>query len=214
MGRRWHPKLRELEGEIWLTFNDGWSATENQLYLMRVTPSLGRPHRCVYGPRQAVEKNWAFFSSEGGIRALYSLNPVRVLGADMPEATDSSIRFEPCSEAAPSSFGDLSIGTQLCEFGDRHVLVAHEKWRVATMRAYLGRWVSIENLRREPSVSVSRRRLYHSRRDLLGGSPRHNKHLLSCTYFSGMQVEDGRALLSYGINDLRCGFADVRVSQL
>jgi hypothetical protein len=48
----------------------------------------------------------------------------------------------------------------------------------------------------------------------LGELPKHNPHLMSCTYFSGLSVHDDVALLAYGINDVRCGFSEVKIEKL
>lgn len=210
------PKLLVLDGEVWLTFNDGWSATQNNLYLMKVTPEFGPPLRCLYSGRVSVEKNWAFWSSGGKISALYSVDPVRVLVAHYPTEEATEIVFsdrEPLESPAPA-LGQLTIGTQLSFQGDRSFLVAHEKWRLGVWRTYLGRLVEIHNLEFEPKIRISSKRLFFSWRSLLGETPKHNKRLLSCTYFCGLSIEDDRALLSYGINDLHGGFSEVGLGEL
>ena len=137
----------------------------------------------------------------------------RILSADPPDDHTEELVFDPDGPAAPTATG-LTIGSQLAEYGGAHYLVAHEKWRVASWRAYLVRWVKLRDLTTEPQIEVSPRRLCFSRRALLGQFPKHNRNLLSCTYFSRLQVEGGFAVLGFGINDVRFGFCEIRMDEL
>jgi hypothetical protein len=213
------PKLFIVEGEVWVTFNDGWSPTRNRLFIMRVTPRLGEPLECDWRGSQGLEKNWSFFVRDGSLKALYTVDPLRILTAPLPDDSASKLRFE--EDFVPSS-GErrrrrsfhLTIGSQAVEHNGGLGLIAHEKWTFLRWRSYFGRWVRICDLTGRFSAEVSAKRLYFSNRSLLGARNRHNKNLLSCTYFSGLTVEDDRALLGYGINDVSAGFSEVELSLL
>ncbi len=209
------PKLLELRGELWVTFNDGWSRDGNALYLMPVTPELGRPILCRYGGARSVEKNWAFFDGGDDLGALYSIDPVHVIRAEWPRSGADTAVFRDSGGAPPprAPLG-LSIGTQIATDGGRTYVIAHEKWRFFTLRAYVGRLATVHDLQGAPRIEVSGRRLFHSVRSLAGERPRPNKNLLSCTYFCGLDVRDGVATLGYGINDVRVGFAQVDMTRL
>jgi hypothetical protein len=207
------PKLVVLGNNVWMTFNDGFSRTQNHLFLMRITPRPGPPRECLFEGRQVVEKNWAFLLAEGKLRALYSVDPVRVLQADTFDDDSSEISFREISTQTPNrgrSLG-LTIGTQISHDRGAGYLIAHEKWHIGRYRCYVGRLVRIRQSGDEYAVQFSRRRLCHSLFSLLGSRRKYNVNLLSCTYFSGLEVADDRALLGYGINDISTGFAQIKV---
>jgi hypothetical protein len=71
------PKLFRLGDEAWITFNDGHSAGENNVYLMRVAPELSSPLVCQLAGRRRIEKNWAFMVQGERLKALYSVATCR-----------------------------------------------------------------------------------------------------------------------------------------
>lgn len=211
------PKLFRLGDEAWVTFNDGYSDAQNNVYLMRVAPELGPPLLCQLEGRQRVEKNWAFMLDGARLRALYSVDPVRFISAPWPPPQGSSaVAFEH-DVAAPNEHDArkrngraLSIGTQLASDGESTWLVAHEKWYFRGKRLYLGRATRLDS-QRPSALSCSPRRLSHSLTSLIGARHKPNPRLISCTYFSGIVVRDGHAILGYGINDVAFHFAEVPV---
>jgi hypothetical protein len=214
------PKLLILNQQLWVTFNDGWSATRNHIYLMQLSPVLGRPLECVFEERQAVEKNWAFFIEGRALKALYSIDPLRILTAPLPDDNTPTILFE--SDGTPADQGKashspangLTIGTQAVQRNGDLYLVAHEKWRLSRFRAYVGRWVRIRRDTDPFEVEVSRKRLCYSYRSLFGTRKRFNKNLLSCTYFSGLTIDGDRVVLGFGINDVSLGFSELDIDAL
>jgi len=211
------PKLLRLGDEAWVAFNDGYSPDRNRIFLMQVTPSPGPPRECVFAGRSPVEKNWAFFIEGGRLKALYSLDPLRILESELPGPDGSALTFEdvaPRAEPAPGQASGLSIGPQAVVRGSDLHLIAHEKWHVGSWRAYVGRSAIIRRDGPTPELVLSPRRLVHSARSMLGSRTKHNRHLLSCTYFSGLAIEDGRALLAYGVNDVDFGFAELPLEML
>jgi hypothetical protein len=212
------PKLFRLGAEAWITFNDGYSELENHVYLMRVAPELGRPLLCQLQDRQRIEKNWAFMLDGDGdrLKALYSVEPVCFISTHWPPAESSgALQFThdasvPSDARAPKRNGrTLSIGTQLSHDGANTWLVTHEKWYFGGKRLYLGRATTLNSKR--AALSYSSRRLSHSLASLVGARHKTNPKLISCTYFSGMVVRQGHAILGYGINDVGFNFAEIPV---
>ncbi len=214
------PKLVLLAEQLWVTFNDGWSSTRNRVYLMRLSPSPGRPLECVLEGRQSVEKNWSFFVEGSALKAIYSIDPLCILTAPLPDESTDTIHLE--RDTFPAGHGDapvqpeigLTIGTQAVQQNNDLYLVAHEKWRLSRWRAYVGRWVKIRRDTERCEVEVSRKRLCYSYRSLLGTRKKFNKNLLSCTYFSGLTIDGDKVMLGYGINDVGLGFSELDIHAL
>lgn len=201
------PKLFELEGEIFLTFNTGWSSTENRLFISQVTPELGEPLECIYRDRQSVEKNWAFFGSQTELRALYSLNTGLILKGHIDQQRNQ-IEFEAWKYArSPKAARNLSIGTQFLDSGREMYFIAHRKLYLLGKRMYVGLPLSLDVGASELRIVRGNQYLIHSVSSLLGSRVKLNKNLISCTYFSGIDEVDGKIILSYGVNDTAYGFA-------
>ena len=90
-------------------------------------------------------------------------------------------------------------------------VVAHERHHLLRWRAYVGRLVRIRLDDDNAPLKVLPGRMVHSRRSMLGAFPKHNAHLLSCSYFSGLLVDDDAMVLGYGVNDLSAHFAQLPV---
>jgi hypothetical protein len=206
------PKLFKLDHEVWVTFNTGHFQKPNQIFIARLFPDLSEPCELVVPGRQAVRKNWAFFRKDGVLHAVYSICPLVVLR----KATQSSatkIVFERLGGNGTEVFrpvANLTLGSQLAALdphGNEFATIVHRRYYWGKKRAYVGLPARLRRNGESFSVSVGRSHLVHSARSLLGDRPRHNRNLLSCTYFSGLAIDGGRALLSYGINDTAPGFA-------
>lgn len=210
------PKLFVLTNVVWVTFNTGYSSSQNDLYMLAITPELGSPLRCLYSKRQAVEKNWAFFMHGGRIHALYTLTPPVVLQASHLDARAKSIYFEDSEKKVNMSDSSLqlAIGTQLAIRGPDHYFLAHLKVRLLQRRIYFGVPMRLSVDQDCLRLTRSRSVVFHSYLSLLGTRRRFNKNLWSCTYFSGLHLRKRTAILGYGVNDTACHFREVGLSKL
>ncbi|WP_426323952.1 hypothetical protein [Microbacterium sp. E-13] len=206
------PKLLMLDGDVYVTFNSGYSARDvNTIYLQRVSPRLGVPQACLLSERQKVEKNWAFFRAGAELRAVYSLQPLMVLvlregrlGDHGPLTFDHRDRIH----SAHRPVG-LTLGSQMLVEAERGLLIAHSKIRVGRRRAYVGHLVELGLADDTPSVSISQTSLIDSWRALWPVHDRLNPNLWSATYFSGIARIREELLLGYGVNDSRAALARV-----
>jgi len=215
------PKLFKMGGDdIYITFNTGYSKTKNEIFFSKVSyEEISAPVQCNYNERNSVEKNWAFFSHEESLYAIYSLNPLIILAADCqcssvkaPEINFHKV-FEQYLEGSPS----LSIGTQLLKTSDNgeYLLLAHKKISLRKKRMYLGVLVKFDFqklLTNEISSTITfgENYIFHSLKSLLGSRKKWNKHLFSCTYFSGLSQIDDSYILSYGVNDVNFGIKQIQ----
>lgn len=225
------PKIFVVGSTVYATFNTGTpSSGPNDIYLLRVAPSLGVPQRIamVGRERTRVEKNWAFHHAadergvapEEGLRGIYSLEPfVDLRQVDGRLGTDSVITLE-ASERGTRQRGRfprrMTIGTQPVRVSSGElVLIAHERFTVAGKRAYVGRALRIgDDAQGDADLTISSRRLVHSYAAAMPRRGVHNPNLLSATYFSGLDIVGETLRMSYGVNDVDFGIADVKEAAL
>lgn len=205
------PKLLALDGEVYVTFNSGFSAGHpNTIYLQRVTPELEAPQECLLDDRQVVEKNWAFFEASNELRALYSLQPLVTLALREGQlGSDGPLTFERRNAQRSEGPVALTIGSQMIIEADRGLLIAHSKIKLGRKRVYVGHLVAVDLAKSEPAVYVSSTVLIDSWRALFPQRHRLNPNLWSATYFSGIARTPGGLLVGYGVNDSRAALARV-----
>lgn len=200
------PRVFQVNDEFWVTFNSGHVASGNDIFVMKVHPQLEEPKRVVFNARQSQERNWSFFSRDGEIYALYWICPLKILR--LKQETHSTWEFEEYFSEQPATLSGLSnvtIGTQLAEHDGKYYFMGHGKHIVKGKKLYLGRSCCLDFDNR--SVSYGKRWFAYSKQSLHGDQTKHNNNLFSCTYFSGIQIVDGKVLLGYGINDVDYGFS-------
>ncbi|MDQ0574565.1 hypothetical protein [Agromyces albus] len=212
------PKLVELRGQLYVTFNTGFSPVhDNSIFLQRVTPEIGEPQFCVLRHRQRVEKNWAFYVDQAGhLRAVYGLEPIALLHqTDGELGLGGDLIFEHSSPHIVPQTGHLTIGTQMIVDGnDSGFLIAHTKVHLGRKRAYVGRAISLDLSGTGQPVSKSRVILIDSYAALIPSRQRLNPNLLSATYFSGLRREAGHVIIGYGVSDARAAFARTEEKRL
>jgi hypothetical protein len=215
------PKLLRLGGKVFATFNTGQpiKGELNDVYLVRIAPNLGPIQRCrLLGDRMEVEKNWSFVDSSDGLRALYGLSPLVTLTCVGGEVGSSEDLVFQKSGKIPTNVRlgvSLSIGTQLSAVDNEYRFICHEKVGLRSRRAYFGRACSVILWKGSfKELRVSGRRLLNSFGDALPHRPKHNRALISATYFSGLDFTGRSAIVSYGVNDVKFGVANVQWREL
>lgn len=207
------PKLFEWEGNCWVTFNTGHFARPNAIYVAQLTPEIGPPLKVDLPERADIEKNWGFFEWNGVLHAIYSLDPLVVLRAKLRTTTELHFEHMGTAPAGWDKTPKLTIGTQPAPLPGRpgcFALIAHRRHYFRKKRLYTGRAIVLDmNI---SDLQISTRPWFHSLRALRGAQIRHNRNLLSCSYFAGLCFAGNRALVSYGINDVDFGIADLPVS--
>lgn len=212
------PKLVNLFGDVWVTFNSGFSRDSNKLYLAKIYPDMDKPYLCEYLHRAGVEKNWAFFVEGDVLKAIYSLTPLVVLSVSGRDDVAHILYFCKGSEDVVCTENEskllLSIGTQIVIWQGRMFLIAHVKKFFWGKRIYLGLPVIVDRGNGGYVLSLAQKKIVHSYISMLGSPVKHNKNLFSCTYFSGFQIRSSRAILGYGVNDVDYSFKDVELNLL
>jgi len=192
------PKVFTLHDGCYITFNSGHVKDGNDIFVMKVYPELEKPKRIIYEGRQKQERNWAFFSRDGETYALYWLNPLKLLRLKL--ATDDTWEFETFHEGTETELPDVTLGTQLSEHENKYYFVGHRKYVAKGKKLYLGKPGCLDFDGRR--VEFGESWFAHSKESLHGSKTKHNHNLFSCTYFSGIQIIGGKAVLGYGVNDV------------
>jgi hypothetical protein len=113
---------------------------------------------------------------------------------------------EVCKDSVDKNLpGELSLGTQLFRKNGKFYFMAHKKLYLLGKKIYLGKCCSFDYENME--VQAGRYWWVHSLKSLLGSRVKHNTNLLSCTYFSGIQITGDMISLGYGVNDVDYGFS-------
>jgi len=209
------PKLFIFNAELWVTFNTGWAHEGNSLYIAKVAPHLGPPLRCIFDGAQRIEKNWAFYGKSEKLYAIHSLDPGKVLCAADKPRNDGTLPFTVVGLVySKDKMASYTIGSQLAWNKNEAYLVAHRKITVLGKRLYLGRLMKVILKESDAYIYPIRDYMFHSWRSLIGNRIKHNKNLISCTYFSGLYIENETLHLGYGINDITFNFAEIKLENL
>ncbi len=206
------PKVFSVGDEVYLTFNSGWVPSgENDIFVMKVHPTMGEPRRVIYRARRSQERNWSFFSEGGEVYAIYQIAPLVILKLEK-ESGDAWWLTEYHRQARSCVPHDLTLGTQPSRHGGRYYFMAHRKYMLRQKKVYLGRLCALDLGKAEVMLDDSW--VVHSPESLLGSEVKHNSNLFSCTYFSGLQVSGAGINLGYGINDVDFGFSTYGLGEL
>ncbi len=209
------PKLFVLNSKVYCTFNtgDGNKINGNNKIFIATLDEKGilEYYICEYSQRQRTEKNWAFYSIDNTLYALYSLEPLTILKA--AEVKPHAIVFESHFRDTKQHFKNYSIGTPLCEHDGKFMFIAHKKYYRNRKRLYLGKPCELD-ITNTPKLKRNTTTLLHSFKSIFGNKHKFNKNLISCTYFSGIQKYGHNLVVSYGINDVNWNIALVKTKQL
>jgi hypothetical protein len=209
------PRLYRLLDRLFIYWNSGWHEPQNEQFLQeldRQTLSpIGPPRVFVLrdGGRQKLEKNWMLFEApDGGLRAVYSVAPHRVL--DFSLAGDGAIEFanvavsEWTLTAYPACHGGLRGGAPPVSAGGYFWSFCHsvhdapDGYRYA---ACVYRFASTPPFHAtdEPISPLDLGRLSGAPR----AHPRLNPAVGEVIYPCGAARDGDRWLLSLGVNDER-----------
>jgi len=213
------PKLFALMGGVWVTFNSGYKAEGNKLYLAKIYPNRVGPFECDYRDRRLTEKNWAFFLEEGKLRCVYSLAPLIILECKSDfDARSQNLIFEKVFGSSQTYDHRYAIGTPLISDESGQKIIIHKKYFLFGKRLYLGCPARVNrHADGEYSLKIFPRLLAHNFWSIFGARSRRNHNLISCTYFSGIKKSAGSSdnfVLAYGVNDMDFGFCSILANEL
>ena len=203
------PKLFIFDGSVWVTFNTGHFEQPNKIFCSRLHPEPAGPYECIYLDRQSIEKNWAFYDAKNTLECIYKLSPLTILKFD--KISGGNMHFSMREQRSVPFLDNLTIGTQpvfINKDDQNALIIAHNKIKIVRKRLYLGRAVLLPLSQNATNAAVGPY-LAHSASSFLGSTTKHNKNLISCSYFSGLGKINDKFVTSYGINDVDFSFAEL-----
>lgn len=208
------PRMYRLAGRVFIYWNSGWHEPQNCQFLQELDPQslapIGAPRELVLeGARQKLEKNWTLFESDGGIYAVYSVNPHRVLRCSLA-GREGPIN---CTDAWPpiphaggfaQLHGGLRGGTPPQKLGDHFWSFCHSiengtggyRYVASAYRFAAEAPFRPTDLPHSPlalHVPATARRLL----------PKLNPAVSDVVYPAGAAYVDGKWVISFGIDDER-----------
>lgn len=207
------PKLFIMNGGLWGTFNTGYTYKKNnRIGLFEIEKAnIKKYYFCDYVKRSYVEKNWAFYSINDELFSLYSINPLIILKAK--SFNSNKVIFEEYYVNKDIQFRNHSIGTPLIKVNNEFLFIAHKKIYLNGKRLYLGRPFTFTH---NSNVKLKAKNVFliHSIKTLFGNTQKFNNNLISCTYFSGIDYQNNKIYLSYGINDVKWNIITINPNKL
>lgn len=208
------PRLYRLEGRLFVYWNSGWHEPQNHQFLQELDGATlapaGPPRELLLaGERQPIEKNWTIFG-DGPLHAVYSIAPHRVLRLSLrgegPIVLSEAAAIEWDPGDFPLRFGALRGGAVPQRDGDRYVSFCHS---VAGPGHGAYRYVpSVYTFAASfPFAPTGAPVCPVPLENPFGSSTRNerlNPAVSEVVYPCGAAFDEGRWVVSYGLNDESC----------
>ena len=213
------PRLYRLAGRLFVYWNSGWHDPCNHQFVQEIDSCDFRPiglarELNLIGPRQKLEKNWTLLGDggDGPFYAIYSITPHRVLqfSLDGVGAIDftAAVSTEWNNDAYAGTYGTLRGGAVPRRIGEHYYSICHSVHPASDGYRYVPavyRFASSYPF--APSDAPTRplalenpfgaRRVYEKLNPAVG----------EVIYPCGAAYDQGRWIISYGINDEHCAIA-------
>jgi predicted GH43/DUF377 family glycosyl hydrolase len=207
----WHadPRLFRRDAEVWLSYHDNYRLCLAELPLDRIDRVKPRLVRLSDRPARPRERNWGFFQTPLGLRAVYSICPHVVLGIQERTEMFEAVTLAESASSLPwdrNRWGEPHGGSMPVRVG-RHwfsFFQAASYDEATNHRHYRVGFYGFED------ASPHRICLMSSEPVLDAGlfpGPTSFYNAWSVVYPSGAVYLDGKWLLSLGIHDRRIAFA-------
>lgn len=215
---RWFadPRLYRLDGRLWVYWNSGWPAGDNHQFMQELDPRTllprDRPRALLReGGRQPIEKNWTFFEADG-LHAVYAPDPHAVM--TLAGETDTSWLFrstaaQPCTEERfRVRYGALRGGAPPLRRGAVFLSICHLLFPTALGHSYAAAAYAFAATPPFAPVATPQRTLRLGRADhAMPAEAPLNPAVHRVVYPCGAAWRDGLLLVSFGLDDARCGIA-------
>lgn len=175
-------------------FNDDWSC------YLRYHPEVGGNGPVLQG-NSRHEKNWPWFFHNDRLHLLYQTKPWELIQF----GTKWSDRITHRAPGVDWAFGEIRGGTPPVRVGDLYWTFFHSSlpWVGAYRRYYMGALAFAAEPPFAPVRWTSQPMLSGSQHD------RWNNRKPPCVFPCGAVLRDGVWLVTYGINDLNCGWVEI-----
>ena len=223
----WHadPRVFCLNGELFVTWNDGSAQPSNHQFMTKLDSTGTRPDGLAREivtkrNRRPIEKNWMFFCADDKVWCTYSAFPHDVMSVDMrdPEYVVCTPAYSTLSRCEYESlFGVVRGGAQPIDLGDRFLTLAHSSYKMSdTLRYYA---CMVYEIARTAPFAVTRcaNVPFTLPSDQDSGSfslAKLNPAVGSVIYPCGIVRVGEDVLITYGINDERAAIARMPLQSL
>jgi hypothetical protein len=219
------PRAFCHNGRRYITFNSGHSERPNNIYVVEIDED-GRPiappkAAILEGKRRLIEKNWGFFEHDETLYAIYSLVPLIILECRF---RDDQLLCRPAYRHAwkadhlETAFGPLHGGASPVRIDDRIIAAFQSRSRTDNGFVYTGNLIAIEGRPPFRPLASGTRPLFTLMPDeqIMQPPGKLNDRVSQCFYPSGLLAgrDRRRLLLTYGINDYRCGYREYWIDEL
>ena len=207
------PRLYRFAGRIFVYWNSGWHEPRNYQFLQELDPAhlrpIGSPRELILrGERQKLEKNWTLFG-DGPFHAIYSPHPQRVLAFSL--AGQGDIEFSETHSTMwqhtgyDQTHGGLRGGAPPQRLGDHYYSFCHsvhdapDGFRYApTVYRFSAKAPFAPT--DVPHTALNLGHPFGARRV----HPKLNPAVGEVVYPCGAAHDNGRWIVSFGINDEHC----------
>lgn len=229
----WHadPRYHTINGEIYLSFNDGANKPYNNQYLVKMsddglTPvGHSKSLRIVNAARQNIEKNWMFFGDGSNAFAIYSFEPRIIFHVDL----DSDQEFVDCRLAVLQAwssdysqiFGEVRGGASpiFVNQSDSHqffLSIDHSSYKMHDGRHYeccAHMFSASMPFAVEKYTKIPLPLREHHKHEQFKHRPL-NPEVSSVVYPCGALLRGDTLLISYGINDESASIAELKLPEV
>jgi predicted GH43/DUF377 family glycosyl hydrolase len=174
--------------------------------------TLPKVHIPAYGSNDwsSKEKNWTFFEAEGALRCIYDMGTA---GWRVLELNGAQVVNEWRHHAVAWGHGRMSGGSPAVPWRDQ-LLTAFHSWEKhpGRNRIYHMGFVAFDAAAPHAPRLISSGPVLTAQEDW--GRPTGEKWAPLCVFPGGLEVQDDRALLSYGRNDASVAVAEFAIEDL
>ncbi len=210
------PRLYRLQDRTFVYWNSGWHDPRNYQFLQELDAATLRPvgfprELTLPGPRQKLEKNWTLFEC-GDLYAVYSVNPHRVLTFSL--AGDGPIEFADAAPPIPNPggyaqrHGGLRGGAPPQRQGDHFYSFCHSIENGTDGYRYVPSAYRFAATPPFPPTDLPHLPItIEVPRNARRAWPKLNPAVSEVIYPAGAAYDDGKWVVSFGIDDERCAIA-------
>jgi hypothetical protein len=225
------PRYHAINGEIYLSWNDGSNKPSNNQYLVRMSDDGLRPTghsktlRIIDAARRDIEKNWMLFGDGSNAFAIYSFEPRIIFHVDLDsdeEFVDCRLAvFQAWSSEYSQIFGEVRGGASpilVNHSNSRQFFLSidHSSYKLKNGRQYeccahmfsASMPFAVEKYTKIPlPLREFHRHAEFNHKPL-------NPEVSSVVYPCGAVLRGDTLLVSYGINDESASIAEFKLSEI
>lgn len=217
------PRLYRLQERLFVYWNSGWHEPRNYQFLQEIDSQsfhpIGSPREMTLrGERQKLEKNWTLFE-RGDLYAVYSINPHRVLTFSL--LGEGPMEFCDIGDPIPNPAGYAKIhgglrgGAPPQFFGNHYFSFCHSIENRLAGYSYVPAVYRFSAESPFKPTDMPSRPLEFAISDAARRSmPKLNPAVADVIYPSGAAYDVESWLVSFGIDDERCGVARVALDDV